>query len=61
MQPIEIPDFNELMRMAKEEPEALEAMRKQYTEQLLASASKESLQRLQGMAFSITPSIAASQ
>ncbi|MFC3852017.1 DUF3135 domain-containing protein [Salinispirillum marinum] len=51
MQPIEIPDFNELMRMAREEPEALETMRKEYTEQLLASAPPESLHRLQGMAF----------
>lgn len=51
MQPIELPDFNELLRLAKEEPDALEALRKQYTEQLLASAPPESLSRLQGMAF----------
>lgn len=51
MRPIKMPDFNELLRLAKEEPDALEALRKQYTEQLLASAPAESLQRLQGIAF----------
>lgn len=51
MQPIEIPDFNELMRMAREEPEALALLQQQCTDRLLASAPPESRHRLKGMVF----------
>lgn len=51
MKSIELPDFSELQRLAKDEPEALERLRQQRTEELLANAHPDTEQRLRGMAF----------
>lgn len=49
----DLPDFDTLMRLHKEDPEALERLREQLTSQLMDKASSSARHRLQGLQFRI--------
>lgn len=49
----ELPDFDTLMNLAKEDPEALEQLRNQLSQQLIESAPEGVKQRLRGLQFQI--------
>ena len=50
----ELPDFDVLVRMAREEPERLEALRKELTQSIIQSAKTEdSRRRLEGLQFQV--------
>lgn len=44
-----LPDFNEMARMAKEEPEKLEKIRKNLVDQVIKSAPEENRLKLRGL------------
>lgn len=48
-----LPDFDTLKRMAEQQPEALEALRVELTEELLASVPEHRRRRLEGTQFLI--------
>lgn len=48
-----VPDYNELVEMAKNDPERLEKMRQQWIEELINSAPKHYQRRLRGLQFKI--------
>lgn len=50
----ELPEFDELMKMAKEEPEKLEMLRRAWINELIESASDENIKlRLKQLQFQI--------
>lgn len=49
----ELPSFDELMKMYKSSPEALEALRLKLIEEVILSAPEEKQQRLRGLQFQI--------
>ena len=48
-----LPDFNSLKRIAQLDPEALERIRQQHVEAIIASSPKHLRQRLRGLQFQI--------
>lgn len=48
-----LPNFDELVELAKQDPQALEALRQQACEQLIASANPEDQRKLKGLQFKI--------
>ena len=50
---LSFPDFDELMKLAKEDPLALEALRIQLCSQLIDNAPEHYQHRLQGLQFTI--------
>lgn len=49
----ELPDFDTLLAMHREDPEALERLRNRLTTELVESASAHTRQRLEGLQFRI--------
>ncbi|MBU2097812.1 MAG: DUF3135 domain-containing protein [Gammaproteobacteria bacterium] len=49
----ELPDFDTLMQLHKEDPEALERLRQDLTTELLNKASDDARRRLEGLQFRI--------
>ena len=49
----DLPPFDELVKLAQEDPKALEALRKQHVEQLINSAPEGTQTRLKGLQFQI--------
>jgi hypothetical protein len=49
----ELPAFDELKRLAKEDPEALEAIRQQHVEYIISNAPASEQARLKGLQFQI--------
>ncbi len=50
---LDLPDFDQLVKLAQEDPEALEALRKNLCEALIQQAPKSYHQRLRGLQFKI--------
>ena len=50
---MELPNFDELVNLAKNEPEKFDAMRQQLNQQLIALASDEQQKVLEGLVFKI--------
>ncbi|KZX73901.1 hypothetical protein A3715_00620 [Oleiphilus sp. HI0009] len=50
---VELPNFDELMRLASENPEQLESIRKNAIETVINGAPKHMRERLQGLQFQI--------
>lgn len=50
---MELPPFEELAEMAKSDPEALEQLRQELSEALIASAPESAQARLRGLQFQI--------
>ena len=50
---LDLPDFDQLVKLAQEDPEALEALRKQLCESLIQQAPESYQQRLRGLQFKI--------
>jgi hypothetical protein len=48
-----LPSFDELMRLASQEPDKLEALRKNWVDQLITSAPELYQRRLRGLQFQI--------
>lgn len=48
-----LPDFDTLLEMAKHDPQALEQLRQDKSEQLIQQASEDSQRRLRGLLFQI--------
>ncbi len=53
MTDVKLPDFDELAKMAKEDPEALEALRLSACEELIQSAPQQYQRKLRGLQFRI--------
>ncbi|MDO8909297.1 MAG: DUF3135 domain-containing protein [Pseudohongiella sp.] len=49
----ELPDFDTLMKLHKEDPEALERLRQNLTSELMNKASDHTRRRLEGLQFRI--------
>jgi len=49
----ELPDFDTLLKIAQEDPERLETIRQQATEDLITSAPEAMQRRLRGLQFQI--------
>ncbi|MGS2716713.1 DUF3135 domain-containing protein [Eionea flava] len=49
----DLPHFDELVTLAKQDPEALENIRQQHVEKLINNAPEEFQQRLRGLQFQI--------
>lgn len=50
---VQLPSFDEMKTMARDQPEALEALRRHLTEEVIEHASEASKRRLRGLAFVI--------
>lgn len=50
---MQLPDFDELLELAENEPEALEALRQQHIQALLDESCPRIRRRLQGLQFQI--------
>lgn len=50
---LELPDFDQLVKLAQEDPEALEALRKKLCEALIQQAPESYQRRLRGLQFKI--------
>lgn len=50
---LRLPSFDEMQTMAREQPEALENLRRSLTEELIRNAPQRGKRRLQGLAFTI--------
>ncbi|UTA46320.1 DUF3135 domain-containing protein [Simiduia sp. 21SJ11W-1] len=50
---MQLPDFDELLKLAESQPEALEALRQQHIQALLDESSPKLRRRLQGLQFQI--------
>lgn len=48
-----LPKFDELMKLAQEQPEQLEALRQEHIDQLINNADERHQQRLRGLQFQI--------
>lgn len=53
MSPMQLPDFNSLVKLAKESPEDFEILRKALIEEAITSAQQDSQRRLRGLQFQI--------
>ncbi len=49
----DLPEFDELMRLAKEDPEALERLRQEAIEDLISNAPEQHQRRLRGLQFQV--------
>jgi len=49
----ELPDFNELMRLAQENPDELERIRQEAVEDLITNAPSDHQRRLRGLQFQV--------
>ena len=49
----ELPEFEEMMRLAKEDPEKLEELRSNYINEIIEAAPKHQQNRLKGLQFQI--------
>ncbi|ARU56944.1 hypothetical protein OLMES_2899 [Oleiphilus messinensis] len=50
---MELPDFDVMLEMAKQDPEALEALRKSLVEKVIATADDRYKRKLKGLQFKI--------
>lgn len=50
---IELPDFDELLKLAKEDPQALESLRKTLVDQVIERAPEKHQRRLRGLQFQV--------
>lgn len=50
---VDLPDFNALVKLSNEDPEALEKLRKKLAEDLIRQAPKDTQRRLRGLQFKI--------
>jgi hypothetical protein len=50
---LDLPDFEQLVKLAQEDPEALESLRKNLCEALIQQAPESYQQRLRGLQFKI--------
>lgn len=50
---LSLPSFEEMQTMAREQPEALERLRRDLTEQLICNAAPRGRRRLRGLVFTI--------
>ena len=50
---IQLPDVDDLMQMAQDDPEALERLREQLCAQVIANAPRQYQRRLNGLQFQI--------
>lgn len=48
-----LPDFNELLALSREDPEALEGLRQQLIDQVINNANPDARTRLRGLQFQI--------
>jgi len=58
---IKLPEFNELLRLATEEPDKLEALRIELSNQVINQAPERQKQRLKGLMFEINAIMATSK
>lgn len=49
----DLPEFDELMKLAKEDPEALEQIRRDAVEDLISNAPEKHQRRLRGLQFQV--------
>lgn len=50
---VKLPDFDTMMQLHREDPEALERLRHELTSELVNNASEETKRRLEGLQFRI--------
>ncbi|MDO9478681.1 MAG: DUF3135 domain-containing protein [Pseudohongiella sp.] len=50
---VKLPDFDTMMQLHREDPEALERLRQDLTSELVNNASEETKRRLEGLQFRI--------
>lgn len=50
---LELPNFDELVTLAQENPDALEALRQEHIDAIINSANSDNQQRLRGLQFQI--------
>lgn len=50
---MELPDFNELVALSRQDPQALETLRQQLVDQVIDNASPAAQARLRGLQFQI--------